>query len=164
MVRAFPLLTCLIAGCGFRGQLAGDLYRDGAVAFRVGTLSADWARVQVGDGHLAFHHVRGGTILAHATCDGRADVSLDVLTNHLLFGIEERREISRIPFALDGRAALRTRLDGTVDGVPVALDLVVVKKDGCTYDLGLAAAPAVLSQRQPDFERFFRSFARAEAS
>jgi hypothetical protein len=164
VVRTLPLLTCLIAACGFRGALTADLYRDGAVAFRIGPLPADWARVQVADGHLAFHHARGGTILAHATCANRADVSLDVLTNHLLFGIEDRREVSRAVLALDGRAALRTRLDGTLDGVPVALDLVVLKKDGCTYDLGLAASPAVLPQRQADFERFFRAFARSEAS
>jgi hypothetical protein len=154
------LFTCLVmAGCHLGGGLSGDTYRDGLVAYRIGNLPSEWRRVQVTEGQLAFHHAGGGTIVANGSCEPREDVSLDVLTNHLLFGIEDRREQSRIRFDLDGRAALRTRLAGTLDGVPVALDLVVLKKDGCTYDLGLAASPAVYPLRQPDFERFFRGFA-----
>ena len=128
--------------------------------FRIGALPAPWRRVQIADGQLAFHHADGGTILAHATCEPRDDVSLNVLTNHLLFGIEQRRELARTPLSVDGRQALRTRLMGTLDGVAVALDLVVLKKDGCMYDLELASAPEVFALRQPDFERFFGGFAR----
>jgi hypothetical protein len=153
-------LAILLAGCGTRGTLSGDLYRDGPVAFRIGALPPEWRRVQVADGQLAFHHEDGGTILAHATCEARGDASLDVLTNHLLFGIEEARERSRRPLLLDGRRGLRTRVDGELDGVPIALDLVVLKKDSCTYDLELASSPDVFARRQADFERFFTGFAR----
>lgn len=155
-----PLLALLLAGCATRGTLSDNLYRNGPVAFRIGELPAEWRRVQVADGQLAFHHDGGGTILAHATCEARVDVSLDVLTNHLLFGIEGARERSRIPLSLDGRRALRTRVDGALDGVPIALDLVVLKKDSCTYDLELASSPEVFARRQADFERFFTGFAR----
>ena len=58
----------------------------------------------------------------------------------------------------DGREALRTEVTAELDGVPIALDLVVLKKDGCLYDLQLAAAPATLSQRQPDFTNFVSAF------
>lgn len=167
-MRLFALTLLLIglpsAGCALPGHFSGDTYRDGAIAFRIGVLPPGWRRVRVEGSQLAFHHGGGGTILANATCAPGDDVSLDVLTNHLLFGIADRREESRQRFALDGREALRTRLAGTLDGVPVALDLVVLKKDGCTYDLGLAAAPAVYPLRQADFERFFHGFARAGAA
>ena len=154
-----PLLAILLADCGTRGTLTGDLYREGSVAFRIGALPPEWRRVRVADGQLAFHHDAGGTILAHATCEAHGDASLDVLTNHLLFGIEEARERSRTPLSLDGRRALRTRVDGALDGVPIALDLVVLKKDSCTYDLELASSPEVFVRRQADFERFFTGFA-----
>jgi hypothetical protein len=147
-------------GCGTRGQLVGDVYRDGAVSFRIGRLPSTWRRVQVAGGQLAFHHAEGGSILVHATCQPRADVPLDVLTNHLLFGFEDRRELGRAAFALDGRQALRTRLAARLDGVPVVLDLVVLRKDDCIYDLELASSPVVFADRRPDFERFFEGFGR----
>lgn len=153
-------LLCLLAGCAFRGGLTGNVYRDGPIVFRIGTLPGSWQRVQIADGQLAFHHSQGGTILAHATCEPQADASLDVLTNHLLFGIEQRREQARTPISLDGRQALRTCLVGRLDGVPIALELVVLKKDGCTYDLQLASSPQVFAHRQPDFQRFVDGFAR----
>jgi hypothetical protein len=154
------IAAALLAGCGLRGELRGDVYRDGSVVFRIGELPAPWQRVQVADGQLAFHHRAGGTILAHATCEPHGDPSLEVLTRHLLIGIEAPRELSQAALSLDGRRALRTRVDGRLDGVAVAFDLVVLKKDGCTYDLALAAAPAVFASRRSDFERFFQGFAR----
>ena len=154
------LLTCALGSCGLRGELNGAVYRDGAIAFRIGALPVRWQRVQVSGGQLAFHHAEGGTILAHASCEPRDDASLNVLTKHLLFGIEQRREEAATPLSMDGRQALRTRLIGTLDGVIVALDLVVVKKDGCTYDLELASSPQVFALRDRDFEQFFAGFAR----
>lgn len=159
-VRAISILICLLAGCGCGGKLTGAVYRDGPIVFRIGALPAPWRRVQIGNGPLAFHHAEGGAILAHATCEPRGDLSLNVLTNHLLFGIEQRQERPRTPLSLDGRQALRTRLVGTMDGVPIELDLVVLKKDGCTYDLQLASSPQVFALRQRDFERFFEGFAQ----
>jgi hypothetical protein len=111
----------------------------------------------------AAHHESGGTIAANVHCDDYKDVPLDVLTNHLLFGIENKHERSRTALVLDGRAALRTRLEGTLDGVTVALDVVVMKKDGCTYDLALIAPPAVAELREGDFDRAIVSFSREHA-
>ncbi|HEY0710327.1 MAG TPA: hypothetical protein VGG33_26195, partial [Polyangia bacterium] len=76
--------------------------------------------------------------------------------------VEGRRELARARLPIDGRAALRTRLQGSLDGVPIDLDLVVLKKDGCTYDLQLATSPRDFSARQPDFDRFLSAFAVAE--
>lgn len=163
-MRSALLAWVALLACAAPGQLSDGTYRDGPIAFRIGRLSAEWQRVHVGEGQLAFHHAGGGTIAANATCEPREDVSLDVLTNHLLFGVENRRDEARVLFALDGRTAMRTHLDGTLDGVPVSLDLVVLKKDGCTYDFDLAATPRIFHLRQPDFEGFFRGFASLGAA
>jgi hypothetical protein len=131
------------------------------VRYQVAPLPAGWQAVRSDAELRAFHHVEGGTIAAHGSCGDGDDVSLQVLTNHLLFGIEDRHEQSRVPLVVDGRAALRTRLDGTLDGVRVAMDLVVIKKNGCTYDLLLIAPPAQWARRQPAFERFIAGFRSA---
>ena len=121
---------------------------------RVGTLPADWQRIRDDGGSIAFHHARGGTIVSATSCGDGDDVPLDVLTHHLLLGIEGRHERARQELVLDGRAALRTRIDATIDGVAVALDLVVLKKDGCTIDLYLVAPPLAYDERRADFDRF----------
>lgn len=123
---------------------------------RTGTLPAAWQRVRDDGGSVAFHHTSGGTIVSAISCGDADDVPLDVLTTHLLLGIEGRRERARQEFVLDGRAALRTQLDAQLDGVPVALDLIVLKKDGCTVDLYLVAPRPAFDERRLDFERFVR--------
>lgn len=133
-------LALLLAGC--------------ATAPRPASLGDGWQPVRSG----GFHHADGGTIATNKVCGEADDVPLDVLTNHLLFGVEHKQEHARTPFMLAGRAALRTRLDATLDGVAVALDLVVLKKDGCTFDLMLIARPDALARRQPDFDRFVAGF------
>jgi hypothetical protein len=40
----------------------------------------------------------------------------------------------------------------------VELDLVVLKKDGCTYDLQLIASASQLVRCQADFDRFVQGF------
>ena len=134
--------------------LALALLVAGCATARPATLGDEWRPVRAG----GFRHADGGTIAANKVCGDADDVPLDVLTNHLLFGVEHKREHARTPLTLAGRAALRTRLDATLDGVAVALDLVVLKKDGCTYDLMLIARPDALARRQPDFDRFVAGF------
>lgn len=126
-----------------------------------GGLPAGWQRTRAGGAGVVYHHADGGTIASERTCDDADDVPLDVLTNHALIGVAQRRERSRTPLLLDGRAALRTRLDGQLDGVSVVLDLVVLKKDGCTYDLFLVAPPASFDRCRVDFDGVLARFAGA---
>jgi hypothetical protein len=150
-------LSVLLA-CAGPGSFVNQVYRRGAVAYRVGPLPAAWERVSVGRLNLVFRHREGGTLAVNATCPHREDAPLHVLTNHLLFGIEAQREKSRTPITLDGRAGLRTRLTGELDGVPIEMELVVLKKDGCAYDLQLVTSPQRFAARQPDFDGFLRGF------
>jgi len=121
---------------------------------RVGTLPAAWQRVRDDGASVAFHHASGGAIVSAISCGDGDDVPLDVLTNHLLLGIEGRHDRARERLVLEGRAALRTQLDARLNGVPVALELVVLKKDGCTIDLYLVAPPPAFEERRADFEQF----------
>lgn len=162
MRRAPSILAALglslILGCAARGSFVNGQYRRGSVVYRVGDLPPAWQRAAVGDLDLVFRHREGGTVAANATCPYREDAPLSVLTNHLLFGIEAQKEQGRIPITLDGRAGLRTHLTGELDGVAIEMSLVVLKKDGCAYDLQLIAGPRIFASRLPDFERFLAGF------
>jgi hypothetical protein len=147
-----------LCACAAPSRFVNQIYRRGDIAYRVGALPSAWQQVAGKGADLAFRRRDGGTIATSSQCLDVQDVPLDVLTNHLLFGVERQQERRRTPFTLDGRAALRTHLGGEVDGVPVELDLVVLKKDGCVYDLQLIAAVPQLARCQADFEAFMQGF------
>lgn len=151
-------LGALLPACAGAGQLRNQIYSRGRVRYRIGTLPAAWQLHPGRGGDVIFHHPGGGTIAVSAQCPSGDDVPLDVLTNHLLFGFGAQQQHGRRLFTLDGRQALRTQLRGEMDGVPVELALVVLKKDGCTYDLQLITAPGQLAARQSDFDAFVQGF------
>jgi hypothetical protein len=125
-------------------------------AFRVGALPPEWRRVDA-RGDLTFRSPEGGTIYANVECELTDDAPLDVLVNHLLFGVDVKKE-RREEITLSGRKGLRARVDGELDGVPIQLDLVVMKKDGCTYDLGLIAGTERFRELENDFDSFVEGF------
>jgi hypothetical protein len=146
-----------LAACA-TSSFSGGVFRNSETAYRVGPLDASWVRDKPTDCNLAWRNPAGGTIMVNALCEGIRDVPLDVLTNQALFGLDQKQEHSRETITLDGRAAQRTRLSAALDGVPVELDLVVLKKDGCTYDLQLVAGPKVFADREADFWQFVQGF------
>lgn len=156
-MRGSPALVLALAACT-GGQLDGGVYRDGRVTYRVGTPGPRWRPMRLKGADVAYQHEEGGAFLAHGTCPDTRDLSLDVLTNQAQFGLERRSELSRQKLTLDGRAALRTRVTAELDGVPVELDLVVMKRNQCTFDFQLVAARDVFPARDEDFWRFVTHF------
>ncbi len=156
MLRVLLILPLLLlptlTGCG--GARARP---DGG--YRVQGVPAPWRQLEVEDNDLAyFIDATGHTMALNATCEGHDDPPLDVLTRHLLMGFTERalREQARVQ--VQGREALRSRYGAKLDGVPVELELLVLKKDGCVYDFSYIAPPALFAQHLPDFEALVAGF------
>lgn len=151
-------LAMVLAGCASGGTFSGQIYRQGPIAYRVGVLPSGWSQSRSHGANLAFHHSQGGTVVVNADCSQQGEAPLDVLTNHLLFGVTAQQEVSRTPLTLDGREALRTNLTGQLDGVPIALALVVLKKNGCLYDFQLITGTEQFAAREPAFSAFVLGF------
>ena len=132
----------------------------GRECYRVGDLGTDWRAIASRGGQIGyFNSLVGGVIQGNVTCrDDAADVSLGNLTDHLLIGYTERRVRSTalLPFAR--REALRTVVEAKLDGVPLVLDLYVMKRNGCIFDLSFAAPPDGYEHGLPDFRRFVDGF------
>ena len=102
----------------------------------------------------------GGVIEANATCRDDADAApLRALTRQLLIGYTDRNVESQDKVSLDEREALHTRVDAKLDGVPMTLDLYVMKRNGCIFDLSYAAPPDAFARGAADFQRFVDGFA-----
>lgn len=162
MPRLLPLLFVLAAGCGGSraASFDGATFKDGPVAFQIGAVPSTWKRLDVSDASLAFRDdPHAATVLLNARCRRtEGDVPLVALTNHLLMGSTERDVKSQEVETFDRREALHTKVRAKWDGVPLALDIFVLRKDGCVYDFVYTAPIDSFEAGTADFETFVRGF------
>lgn len=152
------VLLASLMGCR-RVSFEDSVLSKPEVRYRVGTLPKYWRRVWLEGNDLAFSEEGTGRALSvNATCKGHDDPPLPVLTRHLLMGFTERQELTSFLIAMDGREALRSRYLAKMDGVPVELELVVLKKDNCVFDFSYVAPPGLAAERMPDFDALLAGF------
>lgn len=145
-------------GCG--GPSIDGVWRISDRAFRVGPVPQEWRRVDAPEQAVAFRDdAADASILAGVRCDVAGDdVPLLALTNHLVMGTTERDVTVQTSVPFDGREALHTVMHAKLDGVVMAYDLWVTKKDGCVYDFVYVASPDRFEAGRPAFENFVAGF------
>jgi hypothetical protein len=159
--RVLALLACTagLSSCG-GPSWNGTVYKSGDVAFRTSPPPAEWQRLDVPQGSLAFRdEANDATIAVNGRCGKDSDdVPLRSLTEHLFFQftdrVVERQEV--VPF--DEREAMHTVMTAKLDGVPKKFDVWVLKKDGCVYDLLYIARPSSFDAGVTSFRQFARGF------
>lgn len=136
--------------------------RSAATRYHVGALPDAWRPIDVGgQNDVAFTAERlDAVVQANARCDAADnDVPIESLTQHLLIGFTERAVQDEATQPMDDREARFTHIVAKLDGVPRELVLVVLKKDGCVYDLSLVAPhDGRFASARPDFDAFVRAF------
>ena len=151
------MVTAACGGTSFQG----GVYRGHGTAYGVGALDSEWRSLDVG-GHNDLAWSNEGlrsVIQVNSTCEADMDVPLQALTNHLVIGFTEREFHSQELRPLDGRESLVTHLTAKLDGVVRTLLLVVVKKDGCVYDMALISSDTeAFATARPSFETFVGGF------
>jgi len=162
-VAAVPWVVALAqVGCGGGGGggFDGAVYRRGPVAFQVGTVPSAWRSVEVTDASLAYRSdAHAASILVNGRCHKPDEgTPLVALTNHLVMGSSAREILSQEAEPFDGREALHTRMKAKWDGVPMAFDIFVMKKDGCIYDFVYMGAPDTFEAGAKEFETFVSGF------
>ncbi|MCC6645348.1 MAG: hypothetical protein IT374_07250 [Polyangiaceae bacterium] len=153
-------LALSAASCGGGATYDGVRYRADDLAFRAGPVPASWRRLETSHGRLAFRDdAAAATVIVNGRCgkDGD-DTPLAALTNHLFLQFTEREVESEQTVPFDGREAQKTVLTAKLDGVQFRFFAVVLKKDGCVYDLVLMAEPSTFDAARGPFERFVSTF------
>lgn len=134
----------------------GALLKKREVSYRVGALDAGFRRVDVEDNDLAFYSPGSGSIAVNALCKDYDDVPSEALLNHLLFGTTHRAYILDEEVTLDGRAARHALVDAELDGVPLRLEIYVLTRANCVFDLSYISDRHARAQVQ--FAQFVRAF------
>lgn len=158
MTRSSLLLPLALAavplvGCG-SAHLEDGVYQDEHVAYRVSGPSDGWREVRVETANAAWlHDELGASLLVNSHCEGVQDAPLEALANHLLIGWTEREIVAERKLELSRREALEREVSAKLDGVPRRLMLLVLKKDGCVYDVVLSSSPESFPRAKAAYER-----------
>jgi hypothetical protein len=118
----------------------------------------EWRQVHFDSNDLAWVNEHGNVLATNSTCRNFEDAPLDVLTNHLLMGFTDRVQVDKKTYMMDGREALQTAWTARMDGVPVDINVTVLKKDGCIYDFTLIAPLAHGADHLATFDRLLDGF------
>jgi hypothetical protein len=157
--------TLALGGCATApSQPAWDARADRvcgpAGCYRVGPLDAAWTYLAGADGHVTFFNGAATSVIqSNATCRRDVDAApLRALTSHLLIGYTESHVRHEVTLPMARREALHTVVDVKLDGVPMVLDLLVLKRNGCVFDLSYAAPPSAYELGLSAFARFVGGF------
>ncbi len=144
-------LVLLVLATGCRGWQGNTYYAhrlpkkraDKEATYSFGDPGAGWRPLRkVEDVQVAWVHDQlNAAIELHVQCDGQGDSSLDEYTDHLRIDWTHWDIKAETDETFLGRAALRTVVQARLDGVPMMLEILVAKKDGCLFDLHYTARP-----------------------
>jgi hypothetical protein len=160
-----PLLVLalgLAVGCGGSVHFDGRVLEKEGTRYRIGELSADWERLDLDDNDLAFHSPGKGTIGVNASCGDYDDVPPQALMNHLFFGTSARRYLVDEEVTLDGRGARHVLLQADLDGAPIEVEVFLVVRSGCVYDLSEVRRQGPSEPLRQEFARFVAGFSVLE--
>jgi hypothetical protein len=152
-------VAALVAACSATRIDDGVLYSPKGYALRLP--GGAW-RVESGSG-ADLQLRRGdppGGMLADATCEGRdPGRPLPVLMRHLTFGLAERETVESDRRTVAGRPAEHRVVRGVADGVPVAVEAVVVDGERCVHDFLYVAPAAHFESGRREFRALVDSLA-----
>jgi hypothetical protein len=161
-VASPALLLLALAGCASRHAPPVAVEGQYSLGHPTGRV---WRHVNPGGADKAWwSESLSATIYADSNCGLRSSESrLEVMTDHLLFGLTELQTLEEKAIQVGSRDALYRTVEGRMDGVPVRLAVVVARKDNCTYDFVYIARPDAFGEGLPDFLTVvegFRTFRR----
>jgi len=155
-------MLCLAGpGCSSGGgvRVEGNAVSAPSLGYVFGPVDPSWQRIEVPGNDVAwFDPDTRGMVHVDHTCERSMDTPLPSLVQHLLMGFTAREFVSEETVPFDGREARHVVVQARLDGVPRTLELYVMKKDGCVFDLGYVAPPERFAQGRGRFEAFVRGF------
>lgn len=159
--RLLPWLAMTVFGCaGGNGVSVRERTVEAReLSYTFGPVAPGWRPIHVEGNDAAWlDEQTRGTIHVDHTCERSQDTPLPALVNHLLLGFTAREFLTEETVPFDGREARHVVLRARLDGVPRMIELYVMKKDGCVFDLGYVAPLEHFEHGRPAFDAFVRGF------
>lgn len=163
LFRTLTVAACLslpfcMLGCP--GGLRGAVFYKGDIRYRIGEISKDWRQIAVSENDLAFYNqTYQALIQINSTCRrDYEDVSLQVLTDHVFYGLTDKKILLQEDRRIDRRGALYTEMTAKMDGQKVKAAVLVLKKNACIYDIAYITKPWDFGRGIGDYFRVIDGF------
>jgi hypothetical protein len=128
-------------------------YVNSTAGIRVPVPPAPWVPVALPEVEAAFRRPgSAATIAILSECQDSGRAPMRILARRLLFGLRSE-VLEQTPVSMDGAEALRTVARGSLDGRPVLVESLSVRRGHCVSDLVLAAPPGEFDSVRSDFDR-----------
>lgn len=155
--------SCAFGPSPFKGVMS---YRDGRVYlknhdfYRVGMLPDGWQRMDTRVRTISFYNADAGSSISTDAFCGRTieGQKIESLGSEILSALDRRSYVSERDIELGERGGQRKLVSGSLDGVGVMVDLVIVRKDGCVFDFYAVMPRDVDPATEAAFEGFFGGF------
>ena len=86
------------------------------------------------------------------------DLPLEGIQQSMLYGIDNVKVLKSITMTYNEREALNSVVEGKVDGVDTKLELMILKKNRCTYMISYVALKKSFDSDVPVFQNFLKTF------
>lgn len=98
-------------------------------------------------------------ISLNSVCRPQKNFTLQALSNNLIMGLPNPKQLEQKYTIVDGADALQTTVETQPENQdPVKIQTVVTKKSSCTFDFMYIAKPQYYETHLADFEKFIKGF------
>jgi hypothetical protein len=104
------------------------------------------------------HIKNGNTISFLSDCNSEEDPDLEQIQKGIVSQINNYSIVKSNPLDISQRVGLHTIVDGNVDGVNSRIELLIFKKNSCTYIITYAGLTKSFDENQNEFILFVRKF------
>lgn len=145
--------ACVSVNLGNKNQKKSDYVR-----YR--SPSSPYKDIRIESSDFAWQNNDNGTTLSYlSVCNDPADPSLDSMKTTSLRGFDSLVLNSDEEMTYNERLGKKVSADGTLDGVPVTIRLLVFKRNFCSYTISMVGVKKNFnSTDQTTFDNFIGSF------
>ena len=130
------LFSLWLFSCAPRLQLVeGGIYSDPQGYFELSIPENGWQLLSWKDVDFALWDQDEGATIVITVTSLKEDVELTTLARHLLIAFERKQILSQELKKVNGREAVKTVLEGWVEGTEIKAEAYVVRGEGVFYDI-----------------------------
>ncbi len=112
----------------------------------------------MGPADHAWKSSKTGNIISYFSECNPTSIPLERMRDDVMASLPKSNLLSSDVMTFDDREALKSLIEGRVDGIPVRASVLVYQKNGCRYSLNFSGRAEFFDSEFEEYQRFERRF------